>query len=66
MGKYSYCKYVDLVVVVGIGVHGCIICHMYTPHFTRAAMNETVALSVRALLVALALAHLVPPLTASM
>ena len=32
--RYWYCWYVILLVVGVVGVHGCIISHMYTPHFT--------------------------------
>ena len=31
--RYWYCWYVILLVVGVVGVHGCIISHMYTPHF---------------------------------
>ena len=34
-----YCVYVNLLVVVVVGVLGCIISHMYTPHFNHDMPN---------------------------
>eukprot|EP01052_Picozoa_sp_SAG31_P002534 SAG31_NODE_90_length_26410_cov_175.663981_11_plen_86_part_00 len=43
---YWYCVYVDLLVVVVVGVHGCIISHMYTPHFRLLLLWELLLLEL--------------------
>ena len=39
--RYWYCWYVILLVVGVVGVHGCIISHMYTPHFILSSCAST-------------------------
>eukprot|EP01052_Picozoa_sp_SAG31_P051638 SAG31_NODE_12358_length_947_cov_2.073113_1_plen_89_part_00 len=38
--RYWYCWYVILLLVGVVGVHGCIISHMYTPHFNLLSIQR--------------------------
>ena len=45
--RYWYCWYVILLVVGVVGVHGCIISHMYTPHFRDGSRSPNAPPSLR-------------------